>query len=679
MILQQAQMPLFSRGVVVILLSLMLMVPRANAQPWEAPPAKNGAAHSYVKPCGDADYLTSTGVQCTADGSKSMITSDSKATPQERVKCHPATPGQCKPWYWCEQYGRPMDVLFILDSSKSIGNKWKTMLEVVVALLEGMEETVYPNVQCDENYRTNGGTCKFRMGMQIWGRSNDNSYLCGKQTCTRNGGDTGSWSCTGSEDKGGGGKCKLRKSAKTLPCYYPDTTIPPQNMISGDSGGVAMTHRFDPLIKYPNRQNNWLPHMLAPMSPTRSVNEYRGWADTRNPAEWAAQGKGATNQVAYLTEVAKDWRDNWYDCFPRTQWTKPFLDCLYSVRKENPLANQEDDAFRLCIMVTDGAPYRDSFPDGNDSPRYSNMKWAQKEVKKAGVETVGVYLQTGGSASRNQMYTYCISSCFDKTDEGKALGNDANGHPNAYDFDACTTFLNSKSTSGKIAVYDSCEFYIDGNVKSTTDLANIKLKVNDLVNSIAAASYTVSTQSSTVLNCDWASAVGDPAGTELCASNRCLQVNREAWVCWKGHEQGSDSTGATTCTKCKPGHYRNAFDGDAFCKVRSSIYYCICFFQYKIFVDSQIFIQLCYYFHCVAPSQPHPRSVRLESSVHSRVEPNVAHVPKVNIQVRAQDNLILDVHAHLQINLDVQVILVHAHMKDAYAVKPAHLDTTVVF
>ena len=92
-----------------------------------------------------------------------------------------------------------------------------------------------------------------------------------------------------------------------------------------------------------------------------------------------------------------------------------------------------------------------------------------------------------------------------------------------------------------------------------------------------------------------------------------------------------------------------------------------------------IILQLCYYFHCVAPSQPHPRSVRLESSVHSRVEPNVAHVPKVNIQVRAQDNLILDVHAHLQINLDVQVILVHAHMKDAYAVKPAHLDTTVVF
>jgi len=90
---------------------------------------------------------------------------------------------------------------------------------------------------------------------------------------------------------------------------------------------------------------------------------------------------GATNQVSYLKNVAIDWRDNWYDCFPRTQWTRPFLDCLYSVRKENPLANQESDAFRMCIMVTDGAPWKDAYPDGNDSPKYSNMKWVNTKKR----------------------------------------------------------------------------------------------------------------------------------------------------------------------------------------------------------------------------------------------------------------------------------------------------------
>ena len=96
--------------------------------------------------------------------------------------------------------------------------------------------------------------------------------------------------------------------------------------------------------------------------------------------------------------MAIDWRDNWYDCFPRTQWTRPFLDCLYSVRKENPLANQESDAFRLCIMVTDGAPYKDAYPDGHDSPRYSNMKWVSKSIgqsRKRRVSYVLSYVHYG--------------------------------------------------------------------------------------------------------------------------------------------------------------------------------------------------------------------------------------------------------------------------------------------
>ena len=90
-------------------------------------------------------------------------------------------------------------------------------------------------------------------------------------------------------------------------------------------------------------------------------------------------------------------------------------------------------------------------------------------------------------------------------------------------------------------------------VKTASAFAGIKTKVNQLVNDIAAASYTVSTQTSTVLSCKWKATptiVGNTDGTELCASNRCLQVNREAWVCWKGHEQGSDQDGATTCKVC---------------------------------------------------------------------------------------------------------------------------------
>ena len=69
------------------------------------------------------------------------------------------------------------------------------------------------------------------------------------------------------------------------------------------------------------------------------------------------------------------------------------------------------------------------------------------------------------------------------------------------------------------------------------------------------------TPQDTDLSCKWTDS------SELCASDRCLQVNREAWVCWEGHEQGSDANGATTCNKCRPGHYRSDFDGAATCTV----------------------------------------------------------------------------------------------------------------
>ena len=150
----------------------------------------------------------------------------------------------------------------------------------------------------------------------------------------------------------------------------------------------------------------------------------QGWADTRDPAEWAKES-GATNQVAYLKWVAQQWHDDWYDCFGRTQWTKPLYDCLYNLRKANPQANQDSSAFRLCFMVTDGAPWKDAFPDGA-SDNYENFKKAQRMVKTGGLETVGVYLQTASSATtarKNSYYTYCIASCFDKTDYGKSLGD----------------------------------------------------------------------------------------------------------------------------------------------------------------------------------------------------------------------------------------------------------------
>ena len=73
-------------------------------------------------------------------------------------------------------------------------------------------------------------------------------------------------------------------------------------------------------------------------------------------------------------------------------------------------------------------------------------------MKLNGIETVGVYLKTGGNAIRNQIYTYCISSCYDKTVHGKNLGLDGNGKPFAYDFDRCKSYMDSLSTSARTNV-----------------------------------------------------------------------------------------------------------------------------------------------------------------------------------------------------------------------------------
>ena len=71
------------------------------------------------------------------------------------------------------------------------------------------------------------------------------------------------------------------------------------------------SNRFDALIKYPTRANNFLPHMIRPRTPTRSAsdhsgakagnNAFAGWADTRDPAEWAAQGKGTRKICIFLS------------------------------------------------------------------------------------------------------------------------------------------------------------------------------------------------------------------------------------------------------------------------------------------------------------------------------------------------------------------------------------------
>ena len=81
-------------------------------------------------------------------------------------------------------------------------------------------------------------------------------------------------------------------------------------------------------------------------------------------------------------------------------------------------------------------------------------------MKLNGIETVGVYLRTGGNAVRNQIYTYCISSCYDKTVHGKALGLDGNGKPIAYDFDRCQTYMNSLSTSARTNIMVSLYYSI---------------------------------------------------------------------------------------------------------------------------------------------------------------------------------------------------------------------------
>jgi hypothetical protein len=238
---------------------------------WTAPPPKTGT-HAYAKGCADDPNYDTSGARCKSTANpKALITSDPKnPAPQTGVRCHDYDPNTCKPWYWCEQYGRPMDVLLILDSSRSIGNKWQNLMKVVIAILEGFEEKVYPNVQCDTDFRSNGGTCKFRMGMQMWGRTNDNRQLCGMQNCVRVGsGSSAAWSCT--EQKAlFGYHCKVRANTRTLPCYYPDTVLNAENMVSGYTT-PSTPHNDNGIMFDATLPNNFLPHMNGARSPNRAI------------------------------------------------------------------------------------------------------------------------------------------------------------------------------------------------------------------------------------------------------------------------------------------------------------------------------------------------------------------------------------------------------------------------
>jgi hypothetical protein len=251
----------------LILLSCLLSLSTA----WNAPPPKTGT-HAYAKGCADDPNYDTSGARCKSSANpKALITSDPKIpAPQTGVRCHVYDPNTCKPWYWCEQYGRPMDVLLILDSSRSIGNKWQNLMKVVIAILEGFEEKVYPNVQCDTDFRSNGGTCKFRMGMQMWGRTNDNRQLCGMQNCVRVGsGDSARWSCT--EQKAlFGYHCKVRANTRTLPCYYPDTALNAENMVSGYTT-PSTPHNDNGIMFDATLPNNFLPHMNGARSPNRAI------------------------------------------------------------------------------------------------------------------------------------------------------------------------------------------------------------------------------------------------------------------------------------------------------------------------------------------------------------------------------------------------------------------------
>jgi hypothetical protein len=160
------------------------------------------------------------------------------------------------------------------------------------------------------------------------------------------------------------------------------------------------------------------------------------------------------NQVAFYKWLANEWHDNFRPCMGATQWSKPFQDCLYTVRKENPMSSDDDDAFRLCIMVTDGQPYNDGF----------DWKAATKEVKTAGVQTVGVFLQTGRNYESDANHVYCISSCLDQSDYGKTLPGD-----DRYDFNVCETYMSADASRAK-NMRDACKFYIDGMSEPATTL-----------------------------------------------------------------------------------------------------------------------------------------------------------------------------------------------------------------
>ena len=173
-------------------------------------------AHDAVPPCGDPAYLSKTGSLC--GDPKSLITSDGLETPQNTVRCHPiAGAGSCKPWYWCQQYARPMDIMFLLDASNSIGNKWKNLMKVVIALVEELETQVYPLVKCDTSSKN--AECDFRMAMQMWGYTNSNNRYHGDMSCNSN---KRPIECTTK-------KIPAAKVAKSnaLQIYYADDQIPP--------------------------------------------------------------------------------------------------------------------------------------------------------------------------------------------------------------------------------------------------------------------------------------------------------------------------------------------------------------------------------------------------------------------------------------------------------------------
>ena len=157
-----------------------------------------------------------------------------------------------------------------------------------------------------------------------------------------------------------------------LHAYFPDATLDPRQYRSADEHiGLeppnSTTTNYLEFQNWPSGGSNHDNRNAMP--PARDITSTRiasGWGNSRDPDEWNtvlrdARGPSSapTNQVDFLTYVARVWENDFNRCMGQTEWSKPFQDCIAQLHGDH--SSDDPDAFKLCLMVTDGKPAADNW------------------------------------------------------------------------------------------------------------------------------------------------------------------------------------------------------------------------------------------------------------------------------------------------------------------------------